>query len=117
MALHLEASQPAYVPRDPRQTILYQVVAEHLETFLATLAADPTAKGLPAYVVEEFYAYRLCRGTVRVKSRDFSKSTADSNGRRPAGLPSDSHRLPPCGRTFETQVPNSRSSSSILPHA
>jgi hypothetical protein len=30
MAPHLEASPPAYVPRDPRQTILYQVVAEHL---------------------------------------------------------------------------------------
>ena len=60
MALHLKASPPAYVPRDPRQTILYQVVAEHLETFLATLAADPTATGLPAYVVEEFYAYLQC---------------------------------------------------------
>jgi Putative transposase/Transposase zinc-binding domain len=27
---------------------------------MATLAADPTAKGLPAYVVEEFYAYLQC---------------------------------------------------------
>jgi hypothetical protein len=33
------------------------VIAEQLETFLATLAADPTATGLPKYVVEEFYAY------------------------------------------------------------
>ena len=60
MALHLEASPPAYVPRDPRQTLLYQVVAEPLETFLATRAADPTATGLPAYVVEEFYASLQC---------------------------------------------------------
>jgi Transposase zinc-binding domain/Putative transposase len=60
MAPHLEASPPAYVPRDPRQTILYQVVAAHLETFLATVAADPTATGLPAYVTEEFYAYLQC---------------------------------------------------------
>jgi hypothetical protein len=58
-----------------------------------------------------------CRCTVRLKSRDFSKSTTDSNGRRLAGLLSDSHRLPPCGRMFETQVPGSRSSSSILPNA
>ena len=60
MAPHLEASPPAYVPRDPRQTILYQVIADHLETFLATVAADPTATGLPAYVVDEFYAYLQC---------------------------------------------------------
>jgi hypothetical protein len=36
------------------------VVANHLETFLATLAADPTAKGLPDYVTEEFDAYLQC---------------------------------------------------------
>jgi hypothetical protein len=60
MAPHLEASLPAYVPRDPRQTILYQVVAAPLETFLAPLAADPTATGLPAYVVDEFYASLPC---------------------------------------------------------
>ena len=60
MVPHLEASPPAYVPRDPRQTILYQVVADHLETFLATVAADPIATGLPAYVVDEFYAYLQC---------------------------------------------------------
>jgi hypothetical protein len=40
--------------------VLYQVIAEHLETFLATLEADPTAKGLPEYVVDEFYAYLQC---------------------------------------------------------
>jgi hypothetical protein len=60
MAPHLEASPPAYAPRDPRQTILYQVVAEHLATFLATLTTDPTATGLPAYVVDEFYASLQC---------------------------------------------------------
>ena len=60
MVPHMEAFPPAYVPRDPRQTVLYQVVAEHLETFLATLAADPTATGLPAYVKEEFCAYLQC---------------------------------------------------------
>jgi hypothetical protein len=51
---------PAYQPRDPSGTVLYQVVASHLETFLATLAADPTAKGLPPYVTEEFHAYLQC---------------------------------------------------------
>ena len=51
---------PAYQRREPSETVLYQVVAEHLETFLAIVAADPTAKGLPEYVVDEFYAYLQC---------------------------------------------------------
>jgi hypothetical protein len=43
-----------YEPRDPSRTILYKVIAAHLETFLASLDADPAAKGLPAYVQREF---------------------------------------------------------------
>src|SRR4030095_3708607 len=50
-----------YAPRDPSGTVLYHVVAEHLETFLASLADDPEATGLPAYVQREFYDY-LPRG-------------------------------------------------------
>ena len=46
-----------YEPRDPSRTILYKVIAEHLETFLASLDADPDATGLPAYVQREFYDY------------------------------------------------------------
>ena len=49
-----------YTPRDPSSTVLYKVIAAHLETFLATLAADPEAKGLPAYVQREFYDYLQC---------------------------------------------------------
>jgi hypothetical protein len=49
-----------YEPRDPSHTVLYKVVAAHLETFLASLAADPDAKGLPAYVQREFYDYLQC---------------------------------------------------------
>ena len=49
-----------YTPRDPSQTVLYHVIAEHLETFLASLADDPEAKGLPAYVQREFYDYLRC---------------------------------------------------------
>jgi hypothetical protein len=51
---------PAYQPRDPSSTVLYQVIADHLETFLATLDADPMATGLPGYVKEEFSAYLQC---------------------------------------------------------
>src|SRR4029434_3315070 len=46
-----------YAPRDPSQTVLYTVIAEYLDTFLASLAEDPEATGLPAYVEREFYDY------------------------------------------------------------
>ena len=49
-----------YEPRDPSRTGLYKVVADHLETFLAALDADPDATGLPAYVQREFYNYLQC---------------------------------------------------------
>src|SRR5215831_1507626 len=49
-----------YAPRDPSSTVLYHVVAEHLETFLASLADDPEATGLPTYVQREFYDYLRC---------------------------------------------------------
>jgi hypothetical protein len=51
---------PTYAPRDPSGTVLYHVIAEHLETFLASCAADPDATGLPAYVQREFYDYLRC---------------------------------------------------------
>jgi hypothetical protein len=47
----------AYEPRDPSRTVLYKVIAEHLETFLASLDDNPDAKGLPAYVQRELYDY------------------------------------------------------------
>jgi hypothetical protein len=51
---------PTYQPCDPSSTVLYQVVAEHLDTFLAGIDADPTANGLPSYVRDEFQAYLKC---------------------------------------------------------
>src|SRR5438132_13124106 len=60
MTPSLDASLHAYVPRDPSHTVLYHVVADHLETFLASLDADPDAQGLPAYVQREFYDYLQC---------------------------------------------------------
>ena len=49
-----------YTPRDPSQTVLYTVIAEHLETFLASCHDDPDGSGLPAYVEREFYDYLRC---------------------------------------------------------
>ena len=44
MTSSLDTLPPAYVPRDPSQTVLYQVIADHLETFLASLDTDPDAR-------------------------------------------------------------------------
>jgi putative transposase/transposase-like zinc-binding protein len=49
-----------YAPRDPSHTVLYHVIAEPLETFLASLADDPEATGLPTYMQREFYDYVRC---------------------------------------------------------
>src|SRR6266571_4084550 len=49
-----------YEPRNPSRTVLYKVVADHLETFLASCDADSDATGLPAYVEREFYDYLQC---------------------------------------------------------
>src|SRR5215813_12158464 len=49
-----------YAPRDPSQTVLYHVIAEHLETFLASCHDNPEATGFPAYVEREFYDYLRC---------------------------------------------------------
>jgi len=64
---------PAYQPRRPEKTILYQVLAEHLETFLARVDADETRAGLPRFVVRELRAFLDCgilaRGFARVHCR------------------------------------------------
>ena len=49
-----------YAPRTPSGTVLYHVIAEHLETFLGSFHDDPEATGLPAYVQQEFYDYLRC---------------------------------------------------------
>src|SRR5262247_2462304 len=51
---------PTYAPRDSGDTVLYKVIAEHLETFLASCHDDPEATGLPAYVQRGFYDYLRC---------------------------------------------------------
>jgi hypothetical protein len=41
----------------PSRTVLYKVIAGHLETFLASFDDNPDAPGWPAYVQWEFYDY------------------------------------------------------------
>jgi hypothetical protein len=45
--------------RRPEDTVLYQLVQEHLETFLAQVELE-TGAGLPEFLKEEFDAFLDC---------------------------------------------------------
>jgi len=49
-----------YAPRTPSGTVLYHVIAEHLETFLASCHDGPEATSFSAYVERELYDYLRC---------------------------------------------------------
>jgi len=58
------------VRREPEKTVLYHVLASHLETFLARVASDPDRGDLPRFVVRELRGFLDCglleRGFCRV---------------------------------------------------
>ena len=62
-----------YERRRPEDTILYQLVQEHLETFLAQVELESGA-GLPEFVKEEFEAFLQCgilaHGFLRLRCAD-----------------------------------------------
>jgi len=49
-----------YRPRDAEHTVLHQVIAEHLEAFLAAVAAAGDGAGLPQFVEREFREFLTC---------------------------------------------------------
>ncbi len=49
-----------YVRRAPESGVLYRVLTEHLQTFLARVDADETRRGLPGFVRRELYRYLEC---------------------------------------------------------
>ena len=60
----------SYGRRRPEETVLYQLVAEHVETFFAQVEAE-TGAGLPEFVKAEFDAFLECgiltHGFLRVR--------------------------------------------------
>ena len=50
----------AYLRRDPESGVLYEVLASHLETFLAYGAGDGVTPGLPRHVVRELRGFLRC---------------------------------------------------------
>jgi len=51
---------PVYRPRAAEHTVLHQVVAEHLETFLASVAEAGDGVGVPQFVEREFRKFLTC---------------------------------------------------------
>ncbi|MGD0529759.1 MAG: transposase, partial [Polyangiaceae bacterium] len=66
---------PAYLPRRPTETVLYGVVRQHLESFLAH-AREHYDGGLPRYVEAELRAYLDCG----VFARGFTRAYCDACG-------------------------------------
>lgn len=70
----LSPAATTYQRRTPEQTVLYRVVAEHLETFLAHAESAEGAGRLPDFVKREFEDYLQCgilaHGFARVRCAD-----------------------------------------------
>ena len=66
---------PAYLPRRPTETVLYGLVRQHLESFLA-YAREHYEGGLPRYVEDELRAYLKCG----VFSEGFVRARCDRCG-------------------------------------
>jgi len=49
-----------YEPRDPAQSVLFQVVRDHFETFRAQAASLRDGEGLPGFVEREFREFPTC---------------------------------------------------------
>lgn len=66
-----------YVRRQPQGTVLYEVVREHLETFLAEARQRGGGEGLPQFVEREFREYLRCgilaHGFARFRCFDCSR--------------------------------------------
>lgn len=77
MALAASTAPAGYTQHRPERTLLYQIVAEHLETFLDE-ASSAYARGLPKYVERELRAYLACgiqaHGFLRARCRQCGKN-------------------------------------------
>ena len=54
----MSVSTDAYCPRSPESTLLYSVVAKHLESFL--LRQQERERAIPAFIEEEFRTFLRC---------------------------------------------------------
>jgi len=54
------APSTTYEPRHPAQSLLYQIVRDHFETFRAQAASLRDGEGLPRFVEQEFRDFLQC---------------------------------------------------------
>ncbi len=67
----------AYQRREPEKTVLYQVVLQHLETFLSRMReACPDHDPIPDYVEKTFRSYLGCG----ILARGFARAHCDTCG-------------------------------------
>ena len=71
----LNCQTHTYHRREPEKEVLYQAIAQNLETFLERLRAE--GHELPKYVEEEFYRYLDCG----ILARGFARCACESCGR------------------------------------
>ena len=67
-------SDAAYRPRNPEESLLYQVVAGELETFLA--AQEDNERQVPGFIEKEFRSFLDCG----VLARGFSYASVYTRG-------------------------------------
>ena len=75
LSLALNCQTRAYQRRAPEKEVLYQAVADNLETFLERLRAE--GDELPKYVVEEFHRYLDCG----ISARGFARCACEACGK------------------------------------
>ena len=51
----------SYSPKNPKESLLYNIFSKNLSTFLAMIENDPNKRNLPRYVVNELEAFQKCR--------------------------------------------------------
>ncbi|MDJ0767029.1 MAG: transposase zinc-binding domain-containing protein [Myxococcota bacterium] len=71
----LNCQNQSYHRREPEKEVLYQVIADNLETFLDRLQFE--GHELPGYVVQEFYDYLDCG----ILQRGFARCACESCGK------------------------------------
>ena len=74
-SLALNCQTHVYQRREPEKEVLYQAIAENLETFLERLRIE--GHELPKYVVEEFYRYLDCG----ILARGFARCACEACGK------------------------------------
>jgi hypothetical protein len=105
------SARHTHIRRRPEQTVLHQVVREHLETFLAETRLRGTGEGLPRFVERELREFLTCgvmaRGfpafaTPAASVRFWSRSPARGVGFARLVLSADPARISALTRSSDT---------------